>query len=298
MRPSAIGRALLALGDQWALLILQRAFLLHTRRFADWRDELGISESVLAGRLRELVAGGLLEAVPYRDHGRTRQEYRLTERALELWPFLVSVWSWERQWVKRTHPLPELLHHECGDRVDVELGCAECGKAPVTARDTDTERGAEAVSHTATPRLHRRTVRAGTERDAVSYCPETLEILGDRWSTVLLAAAFLRVRRFAEFQSELGVAPSILSDRLRRFTELGVLEQVEVPGARHEYRLSAKGLAFFPVFAFLVDWAQRWHPEDPAEVVITHRACGGRLLPFLRCAACHAPVSRTGIAFT
>ena len=52
VQPSAIGQALLAVGDQWTLLILQRAFLRHTRRFAEWRDDLGVSESVLAGRLK------------------------------------------------------------------------------------------------------------------------------------------------------------------------------------------------------------------------------------------------------
>src|SRR5258708_1470535 len=82
--PSAIGQALLALGDQWTLLILQRAFVMRIRRFVDWRDELGVSESVLAARLKEMVAGDLLHPSQYWA-GRMRYEYRLTGRALELW---------------------------------------------------------------------------------------------------------------------------------------------------------------------------------------------------------------------
>jgi DNA-binding HxlR family transcriptional regulator len=296
---SGIGQALLALGDQWSLLILQRAFLKHTRRFGEWRDELAMSESVLSGRLKEMVAGGLLARSTYRTQGRARAEYLLTDRARELWTVLVAIWSWERAWVDRPAGLPDLVHERCGGRADVELGCAACGKAPVTARDTRTERGAaNTFSDVAVPRHHRRTVRERAPRDPLSYFPETLEILGDRWSTVVLAAAFLRVRRFAEFQGGLGVAPSLLSDRLRRFGELGVLYRSGVASRRHEYRLTDKGLAFFPVFAFLVDWAQRWYASAPGtEITIVHTACGSSMAPFLRCGHCHEPLVRQEIHF-
>jgi DNA-binding HxlR family transcriptional regulator len=292
VQPSAVGQALLAIGDQWTLLILQRAFLKHTRRFADWRDQLGMSESVLAGRLKEMVAGGLLEPVPYRN-GRTRLEYRLTAKAIELWPLLVAIWSWERAWVKRPHPLPDMVHADCGQSADVELGCAQCGKAPVAARDTTMTRAENSTfGHVSTPRLHRKTVR-DTDDDALSYLPDTMEILGDRWSTVVLAAAFLRMRRFTDFESRLRPPPSILSDRLRRFTELGVFCQ---KGA--EYRLTTKGQAFFGVYAILVDWAQRWYsgPEG-SQIAIIHQACATELVPYLRCTACHEPMSRAGIRF-
>ena len=64
---SAIGVALLALGDRWTLLILQRAFVMHTRRFGDWRAQLGLSESTLASRLRDLVATELRDARAIED---------------------------------------------------------------------------------------------------------------------------------------------------------------------------------------------------------------------------------------
>ncbi|MFD9943345.1 winged helix-turn-helix transcriptional regulator [Nonomuraea sp. NPDC059023] len=295
-RPSAIGQALLAVSDQWTMLILQRAFLLRLRRFADWRDELGMSESVLSNRLKEMVAGDLLRPVPYREQGRTRTEYLLTERAIELWPVLVEIWSWERRWVPRRHGLPELAHDVCGSRTDIELGCLGCGAAPVGARDTETSRGAATFAQVAVPRHHRRIVRAG-EDDPLSYLPETFELLGDRWSTVVLAAAFLGVRRFADFQAELGVAPSVLASRLRRFTELGVLD-VEEPGARPRYRLTGKGLGFFGIFAFLVEWAQKWY-EGPADTDLRfiHRACGRAFLPYLRCGSCGVALSRTEVHF-
>lgn len=297
-QPSAIGQALLAIGDQWTLLIVQRAFLLRIRRFADWRDELRVSESVLANRLKELVAGGLLYPAPYREEGRTRTEYLLSEQARELWPLLVAVWSWERAWVPRRSGLPELVHEACGERTDVEIGCASCGRAPVTARDTVTERGAATFAQVAVPRLHRKTVRFNAEDDSLSYFPETLELLGDRWGTVLLAAALLGMQRFADFQAELGMAPSVLSNRLRRFTELGVLTPDEGKGGRARYRLTDKGLAFFEVFAFLVDWAQRWYEGPPGtDLRIEHRACGKAFHPYLSCRSCGERLERTSVAF-
>jgi DNA-binding HxlR family transcriptional regulator len=283
--------------DQWTMLILQRAFLLRTRRFADWRGQLGVSESVLAGRIKEMVTHDLLRPSEYRETGRARTEYLLTKRALELWSFLIEVWSWERAWAPHRQPLPELLHRSCGAQTDVELSCGACGRAPVTARDTETQRGPTATfAKVAVPRLHRRTVRpAGTE-DPLSYYPETFEILGDRWSTVVLAAAFLGVRRFADFESELGITPSVLSGRLTRFTELGIFETGA--GTRTEYRLSEKGLAFFGVFALLVDWAQRWYTGPPGtELLITHRACGKPFRPVLRCGACANELARADVSF-
>ncbi|MEU7748164.1 helix-turn-helix domain-containing protein [Nonomuraea sp. NPDC049158] len=291
-RPSAIGQALLAISDKWTLLILQRAFLLRMRRFADWRDELGMSESVLASRLKELVAGELLRPAPYREHGRTRTEYRLTERAIELWPMLVEIWSWERRWVPRRQGPPELTHDVCGDRTDVELGCAGCGKSPVAAHDTETVRGAAVFAQVTVPRHHRRSMREA-EADPLSYFPETFDLLGDRWSTVILVAAFFGTRRFADFRSELGVAPSVLANRLRQFTKLGVLA-VEEPG----YRLTDKGLDLFGVFAYVVDWAQRWYTGPPdTDLRVTHRACGQPFRPCLRCRSCGGELSRTEVHF-
>ncbi len=295
--PSAIGQALLALGDQWTLLILQRGFTKQIRRFADWRDELGMSESVLAARLKEMVAGGLLELVAYKD-GRTRHEYRLTPRAIELWPVLVAIWSWERTWVDRPEPLPDLIHHVCGARTDVVLGCGVCDSALVTVHEAEPRRGEKTTfAQVAVARHHRRTVRERVPYDALSYLPETMEILGDRWSTVVLTAAFLGVRRFADFQAELGIAPSVLSDRLRRFVDVDVLTRVDGPHGRPRYHLTDKGRAFFPVVAFLVDWAQRSYRGAPGtELSIRHTACGATLAPVLRCTACGRVIERTEVS--
>lgn len=296
--PGGIGSALLLLGDQWNLLILQQAFLRHVRRFADWRDALGMADSVLATRIRELVGGGVLTPAEYRRGGRGRTEYLLTPKGLPLWEFLVAIWAWEQAWSETDGRSARLLHLPCHASIVPELGCRSCAQFPLTARQTSVVIGPDATfGNVAVPRHHRRTVR-DRDRIAHSYRGQTLEILGDRWSTVLLVAAFLRVRRFADFQHQLGIAPGVLSDRLGRFVELGVLVRRPGPTERDEYRLTAKGLAFFPVFAFLVSWAQEWYPPSAAgTLTIVHDACGQPLQPILCCTRCQKPLARTEIRF-
>jgi DNA-binding HxlR family transcriptional regulator len=300
--PSAIGSALLAVGDQWTLFILQRAFLLHTRRFNDWRDSLGISESVLADRINEMVSANLLVPASYRTDGRARTEYLLSDKAIDLWPFMVAIFSWERRWVDVPPGAPTLFHETCGQSTEVELGCGHCNEHPVTARDTTATRGeSETFANVAVPRHHRRTARTADAvggLDPLSYYPQTMAIVGDRWSTIVLAAALLRVRRFRDFQNQLRIAPSVLSSRLALFVELDVFRRAENAAGKDEYRLTEKGLDFFPIYAFLIEWAQRWYKNPVGGGLTTlHRECGNELLPQLYCKRCRQPVTRQSVHF-
>jgi DNA-binding HxlR family transcriptional regulator len=108
-------------------------------------------------------------------------------------------------------------------------------------------------------------------------CPvaRSMAVLGERWAILVLREAFYGTTRFDEFQRNLGIAPNILSARLRVLVEHGVLERVPGPGARHEYRLTAKGRDFFPAYVALKRWADRWMtgPEGPP-VVLQEAATG------------------------
>lgn len=290
-------RAILLLGDQWILTILQRAFADHVRRFSQWRD-LGISESVLADRLGELVGEGIFELQSYRSTNRQRQEYRLTEKGLALWPFLVAIWGWENRWVESHHAFPALVHLTCGAQADPLLGCATCDVWPVSARDTTThESPVASLGSGQRPRHHRRASRRPGGPGV--YQPETLDILGNRWSILVLGLAFLRVRTFAGLKARLAVAPSVLSNRLRHFVDIGVLSLQTTPEGRSRgYRLTDKGMDFFAVFAFLQDWATTWLDDDPdhAELVVVHDHCGTPLRPVLVCRQCQGRLDRGAVA--
>jgi len=124
----------------------------------------------------------------------------------------------------------------------------------------------------------------------------TLDIVGEKWTLLVLREAFYGVRRFADFHRALGCARNILSARLKTLVEEGILRPgpYQEPGsrARTEYRLTEKGLELFPALVALMQWGDRWtaDPEGPA-VVVRHRECGDRVGVELRCDGGHGPLS-------
>lgn len=96
---------------------------------------------------------------------------------------------------------------------------------------------------------------------------KALEVVGARWTIVVLREAFNGVRRFEDFQRHLGVSPSVLSQRLRSMTRDGLLERVpyreEGDRERHEYHPAAKAWDLYPVIVGLMQWGDR-HRDDGA----------------------------------
>lgn len=118
-----IARSVDLVGARSTLLILREAFY-GTMRFDDFASRVGISESVAAARLRELVDQGMLEREAYREAGqRTRHQYRLTPKGADFLPVLVALMRWGDRWIGQGPGPVELQHHECGELVDVELRC-------------------------------------------------------------------------------------------------------------------------------------------------------------------------------
>ncbi|KAB7775367.1 helix-turn-helix domain-containing protein [Xanthomonas protegens] len=101
-----------------------------------------------------------------------------------------------------------------------------------------------------------------------SPCPvaRSADLIGDRWSLLIVRDAFDGVRRFGDFQRSLGMARNILADRLRKLVEAGILETREASdgSAYREYALSAKGEDLFAVVLALRQWGER-HLFDHGE---------------------------------
>jgi DNA-binding HxlR family transcriptional regulator len=116
-----------------------------------------------------------------------------------------------------------------------------------------------------------------------------LEVVGERWSLLIVRDVFLGLRRFDELQRHLGVARNILHARLQRLVEQGVLEKrlYQERPPRHEYRLTEKGLDLWPTIVALMGWGDRYAPPPggPA-VLLEHRDCGGRVDEHRICARC------------
>ncbi len=118
-----------------------------------------------------------------------------------------------------------------------------------------------------------------------------LELIGERWTILILRDVFRGSRRFDELQGDLGIARNVLQSRLERLCDAGILKRVpyqERP-LRHEYRLTRKGLDLWPVIVALLQWGDRYEaPEAGPPVLLVHRECGGAVDDRRRCAKCGA----------
>lgn len=127
---------------------------------------------------------------------------------------------------------------------------------------------------------------------------QALDIVGERWSMLVLREAFLGVRRFDEMQRNIGCARNILSDRLQKLVGAGILErrQYQERPARFEYRLTPKGLDLYPAIVALMTWGDRYTTggRGPA-IVLEHKACGHLTTPVLTCEHCGEPVDARGV---
>jgi DNA-binding HxlR family transcriptional regulator len=279
--------ALGLIGDEWNLAIARLAIQDGVRRYKDFRDRLGIANSVLTVRLRRLTEAGVFTMAQYSDAPR-RYEYILTERGRDLWKVLLTIWSWEAVWVtEHIEPLPAMYHTECGAEFSPVMHCQACGQ-PAGIHDVRGTLGPSGGFARSVPRATTRRRSAGGS-PGPGLVPQTIELIGNRWSASALAAAFLGARRFTDMLVMMGAPPTIVSDRLRKFCQMSVLETVpaKTGSGRVEYRLTDKGRAFFPHVMVMLEWGDRWFraPEGPA-TLLTHTTCGGEFHPVLYCSVC------------
>ena len=131
----AIGAAVAIIGERSTFLVLREAFN-GVHRFADMQRRTGIPRQVLSDRLARLAGEGLLRKVPYQDSGqRSRHEYRLTAKGLDLYPVLVGLMRWgDRYAAGPGGPPVLLLHRDCGQPVRLQLSC-EAGHLLDSARE-------------------------------------------------------------------------------------------------------------------------------------------------------------------
>lgn len=99
--------------------------------------------------------------------------------------------------------------------------------------------------------------------------PDALDTIGERWSFLILRGALFGMRHFEDFQSSLGIARNILSNRLSRLVKRGILDRKVMPCDKRkvEYRLTEKGAALATVMLALRQWAEKWESGNPCSTV-------------------------------
>ena len=277
-----VSHAIDLVGEAWTMLILREAFR-GARQFEDWLSRLTIARSVLARRLKTLTEAGLLEPRLYQTRPE-RHEYLLTQMGRDLFGVAVMLTLWEQDWSPRAEAARAVRFVRRSDGGEVRPIMS--GSDPRRALSPYDVTPAPGPNPEFAPRLkaiRRRRVQPA-QRGVSGPIELGVELFGDYWTNLVLAAAFYRIRRFDDFLSHLDISTSVLADRLNAMVGHGILEKRRYRSRpeRFEYVLTERGLALYPVVLAFFAWGRRWLcPHAAAAVVLADRETGEEVLPRL-----------------
>ena len=119
-------------------------------------------------------------------------------------------------------------------------------------------------------------------------CPiaRSLEVIGERWTLLIVRDAFYGVRRFSDFHAHLRIPKAVLTERLALLVEEGVLTRISTPNGRDEYVLADKGRRLWPTIWSLIMWGNENYLATPARRSYKHVGCGGTIRAGAVCARC------------
>lgn len=292
---SAIARGLDVIGDRWSLLILRDAFLGRTR-FEEFRRHSGISKATLTRRLDALIS----EGVVYKGlcvKGAKRTEYRLTEKGSGLFSSSLLAWQWELEWgtaqqERVEEQLPhQLFHRTCQHDLYPQAVCAHCRQAfgvddvQLTQASAGAALQLDEIKSLNGQRRVRSSVKSGEEDVNLANISD---LIGDRWTLLLLISAFFGIKRYDGFLKQLNIASNILTARLKFLVEVGVFERCSYQDSppRSEYHLSDKGRSLYTVVMAMRQWVVNGLAETEQSAVLIHKGCGHSLMVDIECRAC------------
>ncbi|WP_417490537.1 winged helix-turn-helix transcriptional regulator [Maricaulis sp.] len=288
IRTCSIWRTLEVVGDTSTLLILEASWL-GARRFEDFRNRTGLLKPLLSDRLKRLLAAEIFERRLYSEAPR-RFEYQMTQKGRDLYWTALMMLRWERHWAPPEGKIEIILRHKgCGEVFDPTPVCGEC-RQEVTANDVDWTEGPGVGLMAATYSRRRRYRDMAANRPAEStLLDHVAQITGDRWASLVLRSIFTGLRKFDEICDDTAIATNILSERLSWLCTIGVLtmHQYSDRPARFEYRLTPKGIDYYPILLMLLKWGDKYYvaPEGPP-LLLKHRPCGADLEAMVVCSAC------------
>lgn len=120
-------RALELIGERWSILILRDAIFRGFTRFSEFQHALQVAPNILAKRLENFVASGLMEAPQHGQHSENR-EYRLTDKGQELKPIVMALSAWGAKWIRPGRMI--YAHGNCGGEVELRMRCTACDATP------------------------------------------------------------------------------------------------------------------------------------------------------------------------
>jgi DNA-binding HxlR family transcriptional regulator len=285
--------------DSWTFLILREAFF-GVHGFDELQRRLGIPRQTLSTRLAALIENEIFAR--YQKVGERRNGYFFTERGKDLFASMLSLMEFGDKWLTGGQAPPlRLTHTCCGSPCDPMTVCSECLE-PVNARDVAFRDGPGAGHSTyeITLRSRRSSEPALLERVRPCSVARTLQIIGDRWSFLIMREAWFGVRRFDEMTATLGIASNILSDRLARLVQQGIFrkEPYRSGGDRFDYRFTEMGHDLYRPMVVMMRWGDRWLSKDPPPLKLRHRTCNSDFEALVVCSHCRQPIAANVTSYT
>lgn len=137
-----------------------------------------------------------------------------------------------------------------------------------------------------------------TYEDQICSISRTLEVVGERWTLLIVRDVFFGIRRFGDLQASLGLARNVLTDRLNRLVEDGIVERepYQEHPTRYEYALTPKGMDLLPVLLSMMHWGDKHaSPAAGPPRLVRHVDCGGDVEQRLACTKCEQQLTETDI---
>lgn len=297
-RASSVWGALEIVGDKPTLLLLE-SYWLGIRRFSDFCTQTGLLKTVVSDRLKKLVAVGCLKKTAYLTKP-LRYEYRGTEKLLGMYPLALSMLYWEYQWSQRPEKINLKLTHTNCQNVSIPIPkCLAC-RAPLHSRDVDWVIEQVTTQNIVKPYSRRRKSSLILKHREIALFDEIADVIGDRWSALIIRSLFTRIDNFQAIQQDTQMATNVLSERLRLLLDKQIIAKAKQQSSRHMgYKLTQKGHDIYPVMLALMEWGSRWpsdHFDPPISLV--HRPCGCQLKMQIACSACDQELLPKEVTFT
>jgi DNA-binding HxlR family transcriptional regulator len=290
-RNCSMARMLDIFSDAWSILILREAFF-GAKTFEAFRSTLGIPRATLTDRLKKLTRLEIFDQVA--TGVSQRKEYRLTTMAVDSYSSFVALMQFGERWLSHGKPSPlTLVHMKCGCECHPVVVCSHCGER-ITAREVTYRDGPGAGRHPAKAGRNARRASDGSRLllGRPSLVTRALQVIGDKWSFVVVREAFFGNRRYDKIQTELAIAPNILTDRLSRLVAGGVLyrRQYQSSPDRYEYLLTDMGHDLYGSFAAMLHWGDRWLSGGKPPLLLKHLTCGHDFHAAVVCDHCKVPI--------
>lgn len=291
-RNCSVGRTISIVSDAWSFLVIREAFF-GARRFEEFRTALGLPRGTLSERLKRLTMRGIFRQVHYSDTS-SRVEYHLTRCGMDLYPSFVALIRFGDRWLSGPGGPPlKLIHATCGQECEPYVACSHClGEVRANRVRFRDGPGAGRTPVEPAKRARRTAESASFSQGRPSSVSRSLEIIGDRWSFLILREAFFGVRRFDQLQNELKIAPNILTERLGRLVARGIFERQKYQDLpeRFEYRLTEMGKDLYGAFICMAAWGDRWLSGGDPPLILTHLDCGHDFSAVVVCDKCRQPI--------